>query len=160
MGEVLSFTDQRANRGPTYPFRRYITVRTQFIGFHAYEEAPEQVAFLKANHRHLFKVEAKISVNHDDRELEFFMVQDMLLKQIMPFIQLGNLGSCEMIAERIATGLINAYGVDRDYSITVSEDGESDGTVVFDRLNYAKQQVLAAHNDTDYRYETVHGKNA
>lgn len=137
----------------SYPFYRTITVRTQFKGLHAYENAPENVAFLRANHRHLFKVEATISVNHDNRDLEFFTVQDELERLILPFITLQkNLGSCEMIAERIATGLINLYGVDRDYKVMVSEDGESDGTVEFLRVRYAHDQLLKSRSSSSGRY--------
>lgn len=112
--------------------RRYITVRGQYDGFHAYEDAPEQVAFLKAMHRHLFKWEASIEVFHDDRELEFFMVQESINRTIIPFLRLQhNLGSCEQQAEIILEGLVNNYGAKRRYIVTVSEDGESDGTVIW-----------------------------
>lgn len=106
---------------------RYINVKTQFIGFHKYEAAPDVVAFLKANHRHVFKIQCTIEVTHDDRELEFFMVQNKLDMEIVPFIQLKPLGSCEMIAEDILKGLFHAYGKDRAYAVDVSEDGENSG---------------------------------
>lgn len=109
---------------------RYITVKGQYEGFHWYENAPDEVAFLKNRHRHLFKWEACIEVFHDDRELEFFMVKNLILSQITAFTAIpDNLGSCEMQAERILVGLQNAYGTDRYYWVSVSEDGESDGIV-------------------------------
>jgi hypothetical protein len=40
--------------------------------------------------------------------------------------------SCEMIAEQILNDhLIPSYGADRNYEITVSEDGESDGIIEY-----------------------------
>lgn len=112
--------------------RRYITVRGQYDGFHKYEDAPEEVAFLKARHRHLFKWEASIEVFHDDRELEFFIVQNNVYKTILPFLrQRDNLGSCEQQAEIILGGLVNSYGPKRHYIVTVSEDGENSGTVIW-----------------------------
>lgn len=113
-------------------FIRYITVRTQFIGFHKYENAPEKVAFLKNRHRHRFEVEATLQVFHEDRELEFFTVQDILDREIIPYMVLqDNPGSCEQMAEFIAEGLINTYGENRKIQVVVSEDGENDGSVVW-----------------------------
>lgn len=110
--------------------RRFIKVRGQYDGFHKYENAPEKVAFLRNSHRHLFKWEAQIEVFHDDRELEFFLVQMDINRQILPFIQhTGNLGSCEQQAERILDGIKNSYGDHRHIQVIVSEDGESDGIV-------------------------------
>jgi hypothetical protein len=113
--------------------KTYIKVRTEFEGFHFYPGAGDidsRIEFLERNHRHLFKVEVKISVTHLDRELEFFLVKWAL----QDFIKAGNLNhlSCEMIATNIlAHHLVPKYGENRYYEITVSEDGESDGIVEF-----------------------------
>lgn len=112
-----------------FPPAVYITVRGQYVGFHAYKDAPDEVAFLRNSHRHIFKWQATISVTHDDRELEFFMVKNHIESQILPFNLTGNLGSCEMQAEFILEGLVNKYGPTRHYIISVSEDGENDGLV-------------------------------
>lgn len=110
--------------------RTYITISDQYEGFHWYEDAPPEVAFLKHRHRHMFKWTAVIEVFHDDREIEFFMAKQVAKTEIMPFIQLtDNLGSCEQQAERLLDGLIKAYGDKRFYQVTVSEDGENAGVV-------------------------------
>lgn len=115
---------------------RYITVKNQFIGFHQYDDAPEEVAFLKNLHRHVFKVESLIEVRHDDRELEFFMVQENIEREIIPFLRVGGpLGSCEMIAENILWGLINKYGDDRYAMVEVYEDGENAGSAIWSPRN-------------------------
>ena len=109
----------------------FIRVRTQFEGFHFYPGASEidsRISFLEHPHRHIFKVEVKISVGHLDRELEFFLVKWAL----EAFIKSGdqNHKSCEMIATDILEQhLIPAHGANRYYEVTVSEDGESDGIV-------------------------------
>lgn len=109
---------------------RYITVRGEYEGFHAYEDAPDEVAFLRNSHRHVFEWQATIEVHHDDRELEFFMVKWQIEREILPFIKVqSNLGSCEMQAESILEGLVNSYGPNRYYYVSVSEDGENDGDV-------------------------------
>lgn len=110
----------------------YIKVRTQFEGFHYYQDAgliDPRIRFLEERHRHMFKVEVKISVTHDDRELEFFLVK----WDLEEFIKNGdqNHKSCEMIAKDILDHLFASYGDERYYEIVVSEDGESDGIVEY-----------------------------
>jgi hypothetical protein len=110
----------------------FIKVRTEFEGFHYYPNAGSidpRIQFLENEHRHMFKVEVKISVTHLDRELEFFLVKWALNE----FIQGGNQNhkSCEMIASDILENhLLPKYG-ERYYEIVVSEDGESDGIIVY-----------------------------
>ena len=110
----------------------FINVRTEFEGFHYYPNAGDidsRIKFLENEHRHMFKVEVKISVNHLDRELEFFLVKWALQE----FIQAGeqNHKSCEMIATDILENhLLPNYG-ERYYEIVVSEDGESDGIIEY-----------------------------
>jgi hypothetical protein len=110
----------------------YIKVRTEFEGFHFYPNAGDidpRIKFLEHEHRHMFKVEVKISVTHLDRELEFFLVKWAL----QDFIKSGKMNhrSCEMIATDILNEhLLPRYG-ERYYEIVVSEDGESDGIVEY-----------------------------
>lgn len=112
--------------------RTYINVRGQYEGFHAYENAPDQVAFLKNSHRHIFKWRVTIQVFGTDRELEFFIVKSVLEREILAYTRLkSNLGSCEQQAEEILKGLVNAYGPHRQYMVRVSEDGENDGFVMW-----------------------------
>jgi len=111
--------------------RTYIKVRTEFEGFHFYPNAgliDNRIQFLESEHRHIFKIEVKISVNHLDRELEFFLVKWALQE----FIKTGKMNhkSCEMIAVDILENHLKLkYGNNRYYEIVVSEDGESDGIV-------------------------------
>lgn len=110
----------------------YIKIRTEFEGYHYYPDAgriDSRIKFLENEHRHLFKVEVKISVNHLDRELEFFLVK----WKLQDFIKSKNQNhrSCEMIATDILKNhLIPSYG-ERYYEVVVSEDGESDGIVEY-----------------------------
>jgi hypothetical protein len=110
----------------------FIKIRTEFEGFHFYPNAGEidaRIKFLENEHRHMFKVEVKISVEHSDRELEFFLVK----WNLQEFIQAGdqNHKSCEMIATDILKNhLLPTYG-ERYYQVVVSEDGESDGIVEY-----------------------------
>lgn len=110
----------------------FIRVRTEFEGFHYYPNAGSidpRIKFLENEHRHMFKVEVKISVDHNDRELEFFLVKWAL----NDFIKGGNMNhkSCEMMADEILEFLMNRYGTWRHYQVVISEDGESDGIVEY-----------------------------
>jgi len=109
----------------------YIKVRTEFEGFHFYPNAGDidpRIKFLETSHRHMFKVEVKISVDHLDRELEFFLVK-WGLESFIEFSDVDYM-SCEMIGDKILTEhLIPIYGDKRHYEIVVSEDGESDGII-------------------------------
>lgn len=110
----------------------FIKVRTEFEGYHYYPDAGKidpRIKFLENEHRHIFKVEVKISVTHLDRELEFFLVKWALSE----YIKSGNYNykSCEMIAKDILENhLLPTYG-ERYYEIVVSEDGESDGIMEY-----------------------------
>lgn len=113
--------------------KTYINIRTEFEGFHRYPNAgdiDQKIKFLENIHRHIFKVEVKISVTHLDRELEFFLVK----WELKDFLKESNMDykSCEMIGEEILNKhLIPKYGNDRYYQIVVSEDGESDGIIEY-----------------------------
>lgn len=115
--------------------KTFIKVRTEFEGFHYYPNAGQidpRIKFLENEHRHMFKVEVKISVTHDDRELEFFLVKWALTS----FLHESKMNhkSCEMIARDILNGhLIPNYG-ERYYEIVVSEDGESDGILEYNPM--------------------------
>lgn len=140
--------------------KRYIRVTDRYEGFHRYEDAPDQVAFLRESHRHMFHVEATIEVFHDDRELEFFMVKDVLKHQIVPFVSLsGNLGSCEQQAERILTGLKNTYGDKRYMKVEVAEDGENGGIVEWNPHTLTSRAPGFWENDSRKVYREVVKRN-
>ena len=108
----------------------YIKVRTQFDGLHRWEDAPDEVDFLRNPHRHMFHVSVKMEVKHQTRELEFFIMQ----KEVNALIQKwkNNIGteteSCEQIAQWLVVQLTEQYG-ERFIEVEVSEDGENSGIV-------------------------------
>lgn len=113
-----------------------IIVRAQASGFHCYENAPDEVAFLREVHRHVFHVEAELEVYHDDRELEFFLVQrelKRLLEEALGSLPL-HARSCERIARTIQQRLFRLYSTQgketRAVAVYVSEDNENGARVV------------------------------
>lgn len=108
---------------------------------HLYPDAPEQVAFLKNLHRHVFYVELQIEVFHQDRELEFFIVRGALQEKIESIFAGGthtDAWSCEMLARELqqwakieyprplsSLPLVSSQKVTRKVSVKVFEDDEN-----------------------------------
>lgn len=105
-----------------------IIAKAQFEGIHCYPDAPEEVAYLKHPHRHMFGVEVEIEVFHDDRELEFIMVKNKLLET---FEKEMDSKSCEMIAKEVQAWAKETYPhvPVRRVNVAVFEDGENGAKV-------------------------------
>lgn len=100
-----------------------IGARITVPGFHRWPGATGQRAYLADRHRHLFHVEAVAHVTHDERDVEFHDLQDMLRAWWgAPPRECGS-DSCETLA-RDLTGHLEEAGV-LVQSVTVSEDGEA-----------------------------------
>lgn len=106
----------------------YVTFDVE--GYHAWENAPKEVSFLRNIHRHMFKFKATISVNHDDREVEFFMFQHEVAKAITCVDN----KSCEMLARELCDYISSAYP-GRYVEVEVSEDGENGAIVAYTPVN-------------------------
>lgn len=120
--------------------KKKITVVNDFIGYHQYAQAPEDVAFLRAWHRHHFIIKTSLSVEHNDRDIEFFELQDKVHRFILqrfghcPTEELEDylpgifLESCEHCAEELVNYLKGETG--RNFiEVSVSEDSECEATV-------------------------------
>lgn len=105
-----------------------IEIKVEFPAFHRWTNAPEEVAFLRATHRHLFKCKLRFKVSHSDRDKEFFIMKGIIEGKLNEHYRNKNLGSksCEMIAEEF----LDMFDADWVY---VSEDGEN-GAIV-ERIN-------------------------
>ena len=111
-----------------------IVVTTAVEAIHYYPGAPDEVAFLRHPHRHMFHVKAYIEVFHEDREIEFIIVKrdlDKMLEQLV--VEVEN-HSCEMIASTVQGYLKGrwklkpgGYGSTpyRKIDVEVFEDGEN-----------------------------------
>lgn len=105
--------------------RRFVQVKTQVELMHCWPEAPEEVGFLRNPHRHMLFISAKVSVEHNDREIEFIMVKRALDAKLKDIIFQAPLRiSCEDIAEQIILWLSKTYGK-RAYTVEVFEDNEN-----------------------------------
>lgn len=109
----------------------FIKVKNSFVGFHQYVDAPEEVSFLRQLHRHTFIVRSTVEVFHDNRELEFYLLQEDIEWFIVSKYKEGNyihIDSCEMFAEDILNFLANKYP-NRSITVEVSEDDENSSIV-------------------------------
>lgn len=111
---------------------RYIFITSSFEGLHRYPDAPDDVAYLRNSHRHIFGLKIKVEVKHNDRELEFIRLQHKVntyLDAKMDDNHVWNLGrrSCEDVAQELLEFLRKEYGTgfidDRWMSVEVNEDG-------------------------------------
>lgn len=111
-----------------------ILVKNILEAIHCWPEAPDEVGYLKYPHRHLFHIETEIEVHHDDRDLEFMMVQH----ELMTFLSQENLFplsvSCEQIARAVGQHIVEVYGA-RTVTVTVREDNENGARVYYDKEN-------------------------
>lgn len=111
----------------------FICVKTDFYGIHKYPNAPDEVAFLRNEHRHKFYVTAEIEVFHDDRELEFIMVKNRINAFIAKNItSMPVMYSCEMMCKDIIKFIETTYCIDNERHIKVSvfEDNEN-GAIIY-----------------------------
>lgn len=101
-----------------------IWIRFTFEGFHRWRNAPDEVAFLRDRHRHLFHVRVEWLVQHADRDREFFIEQRKAQQAVNRLQQEADCEewSCEQWAFRIME--------ETDaWSVEVSEDGENGSLV-------------------------------
>lgn len=81
--------------------KKSIIIRGQFTAFHKWDQAPQEVDFLRNLHRHIFHVKLGIPVNNSDREREFFIEKRKLEEVTLLFEETCSSTSCEMFAEEI-----------------------------------------------------------
>jgi hypothetical protein len=106
-----------------------ITVSFEYQGLHKWDEAPEEVFYLRNLHRHLFKGTMTVEVG-SDREIEFFSLKGRIYEFLRDtFVEEIDPGSCEaqakVIAEAFWQELNTVY-----LEVTISEDGENSGMCI------------------------------
>jgi hypothetical protein len=109
--------------------KRWIEVTFQKEGIHKYPAALTDpnladVSFLGYPHRHMFHFRVRISVQHNDRDIEFIQFKRWLESLYSDSTLQLDFQSCEMLAEALADKINHRYP-ERDMEISVSEDGEN-----------------------------------
>lgn len=115
-----------------------VWARHEFVSFHCWREAPPELHYLSVSHRHLFKVEVCVSVDHANRDVEFHTLKTHLTRicRTLEYPQDNPMPmSCERMAQHIGGGIL-ACGVPKPTfkvtQVTVSEDGECGATIYVD----------------------------
>jgi hypothetical protein len=82
------------------------------------------VSFLANPHRHIFHFRVWISVQHNDRDIEFIQFKRWLESMYNNSILSLDYKSCEMMSDDLYDKIVERYS-DREIWIEVSEDGEN-----------------------------------
>lgn len=94
----------------------------RFIGMHSWPNATPERAYLASPHRHLFHVKVEVDVEHDDREIEFHDLLDVVMNHCRVYESAGAM-SCEMMARELQRAVLNRWA-GRMVAAEISEDGE------------------------------------
>lgn len=62
--------------------KKAIFVKYEFVGYHKWKDAPDEVGFLRNEHRHMFHVEIEFKIDHNDRDLEFFLMREEIKRAV------------------------------------------------------------------------------
>lgn len=102
-----------------------VEARCTFEGWHRWPTAPPHRSYLRASHRHLFHVEARVHVLHDDRQVECHDLRELVLEALEVASRGGDFGtmSCEQIASYVADHLHERLAPP-GWRVAVYEDGE------------------------------------
>lgn len=107
-----------------------VWVRLALPGFHRWPGATGVREYLASRHRHLFHIEVEVAVTHDDRDVEFHDLQDLVREWWGPGAHEWDSSSCETIAGVLADTLLLEHGIQVN-RVTISEDGECGATLTF-----------------------------
>lgn len=116
-----------------------VWITFQVEGFHCYPNAPEQVAYLRDRHRHIFHYRVEMEVGHNEREVEFHMLKTYCQNLFKDQVLEAEGKSCETLATELLAMLKGLYAsiraTDNTFikmrwmKIDVSEDGECGSSV-------------------------------
>jgi hypothetical protein len=101
----------------------WASIKFEREGYHAWPQAPAEVAFLQNLHRHKFYFEVRVQQFGDDRDLEYFLLSRKVQAWFDAQSWEGRT-SCEMFAISIKRYLEGEY-VDRLVQVSVKEDDEN-----------------------------------
>ena len=107
--------------------KKFIEVTWQFEGLHCWPSAPDEVAFLRSPHRHIFHCRARLEVFHQDREVEFILLKRNMESRTLEWLR-NESDSCEHMATRILEYLMIRYPSRRAW-VWVSEDQENSAMI-------------------------------
>lgn len=105
----------------------HIVVKLQFEGWHCWPGAPEEHSYLRSSHRHVFHVEAKKQVSHENRAIEFIEFKRKLEAYCRRLFTASQANPHALSCEAMAMDLLLSFELS---SCTVLEDNENGGEVI------------------------------
>lgn len=117
--------------------KRWIEVSIQQEGIHKYPDAltnPKlaDVKFLGYPHRHIFHINIRVEVFHDDRDIEFILFKRYINSLFSNSTVELDYKSCEMLSDDLYEHISRDYP-NRDVVIKVFEDGENGSVIEFNK---------------------------
>ncbi len=105
---------------------KFIWIKTNYIGFHRWKEAPEECKYLRDLHRHTFNVKVWLEVKHNERDVEFYTFKKQINTLLThPFMHQHS-SSCEMYCDALHHLIQEELKIkDREIRISIDEDGEA-----------------------------------
>lgn len=100
-----------------------IWVEERLPGFHQWPDAPPARRFLADRHRHVFRVQAHVLVRHDDRDVEFFDLSDMVRDWWGPGERECGSASCETLAHQLGDHLLTLDLAVDAVEVSVGDEG-------------------------------------
>lgn len=100
--------------------KKNIIIKTTFSAMHHWPDCPiEEVSYLRYPHRHVFHVELRCAVRHNDRDIEIIQLKNKVNRYLGRY-ENENMGakSCEDIAEELLNEFEAVY-------VSVLEDNEN-----------------------------------
>lgn len=131
-----------------------IGVKLSVEGMHYYSDASEKhglpMKFLEFPHRHMFHIEVRVSVKHDNRDKEFILLKREVIEYLHSKYYQEELNvldfrkmSCEMIAKDLMfvfhADSVKVSEDDENYALVSLEDGEC---YCDDGIEYKKEEKL------------------
>lgn len=131
-----------------------IGVKLSVEGMHYYSDASEKhglpMKFLEFPHRHMFHIEVRVSVKHDNRDKEFILLKREVIEYLHSKYYQEELNvldfrkmSCEMIAKDLMfvfhADSVKVSEDDENYALVSLEDGEC---YCDDDIEYKKEEKL------------------
>jgi len=110
----------------------FAIMRTRYVGLHAWPDAPEEQAYLRSPHRHVFHVKLCIEQPAEQlngRNVEYHEVLARF-KETFDFDDWSRQTSCEFMAADLCRWAQHHYGSWREVSCRIMEDGENGAKVI------------------------------
>ena len=96
------------------------------IGFHCWPQAPSERAYLRNDHRHLFKFRVELEVEGTEREIEVHTLKESCLEWAAQMFKRASTYSCEKFSKLLLENLYIRFQPSSG-RVECWEDGECGG---------------------------------